>query len=173
MPNVKHKVNIADVITASRIIFAVCILFCPTFTVWFYTFYLLGAFTDMIDGSIARKLNLKSSFGAKLDTTADFIFIMAVMANVLVSIYVPKWIWIWIVIIAFVKLLNLISSLTMYHKIVPMHTIMNKVTGFMLFCIPFAIGTEVWHLSVVVTSFVATLAAIQEGHYIRTRRESV
>lgn len=65
MPNVKHKVNIADVITASRIIFAVCILFCPTFTFWFYTFYLLGAFTDMIDGPIARKLNLKSVFWSK------------------------------------------------------------------------------------------------------------
>lgn len=67
----KEKMNIANAVTLSRIVFAVLVLFSDTFSVQFYIFYPLGAFTDMIDGTIARKLNLKSSFGSKLDSVAD------------------------------------------------------------------------------------------------------
>jgi phosphatidylglycerophosphate synthase len=174
VPRVKHKPNVADAITASRIIFAVFVLFCPTFSVLFYAFYLLGAFTDMIDGWVARKLNLKSSFGAKLDTIADCTFVIAVLAKVLPALYVPKWLWIWIAMIAFIKFTNLVSSLVMLHRIVPMHTGMNKVTGFMLFLLLFGIGRGSWQalaIAVVVACSTATFAAIQEGHFIRTGKE--
>ena len=79
----KHRLNVADAVTASRIVFAGFVLFCSAFSVPFYVFYLLGAFTDMMDGWIARKRNLKSSFGAKLDTVADSVFVIAVLAKVL------------------------------------------------------------------------------------------
>lgn len=170
----KHKLNIADVVTASRIVFAVFILFCSTFSVQFYAFYLLGAFTDMTDGWIARKLNLISSFGAKLDTITDCVFVIVVMAKVLLTVYVPEWLWIWIAIIALIKLINLVSSLVMLHRIVPMHTVMNKATGFMLFLLPFGIGRGSWkalEIAVIVACSAATFAAIQEGHYIRAGKD--
>ncbi|MDO4582366.1 MAG: CDP-alcohol phosphatidyltransferase family protein [Bacillota bacterium] len=167
---VKHKLNAADAITASRIVFAVFILFSAAFSVQFYAFYLLGGCTDIIDGWVARRLNLKSSFGAKLDTIADHVFIIAVLAKVLAALYVPVWLWIWIAIIAFIKLANLLSSLVLSGGIIPMHTLMNKITGFMLFLLPFAIGKAPWQvlaIAVIVTCSAATFAAIQEGHYIR------
>lgn len=170
----KHKLNVADAITISRIIFAVLVLFCATFSVQFYAFYLLGSFTDMIDGWIARKLNLKSSFGAKLDTIADYVFVMAVLVKVLPALHMPTWLWIWVVMIAFIKFTSLISSLVVLHRIVPMHTVMNKVTGFMLFLLPFAIGRGSWQtlaIAVIVTCSAATFAAIQESHFIRTGKE--
>ena len=167
----KETMNIANVVTASRILFAILILFSPVFSIQFYIFYLLGSFTDMIDGTIARKLNRQSSFGAKLDTIADFVFVVAVMANILPNFYVPKWLWIWITVIFAVKFINLASAIIMFHKLVPMHTIMNKVTGALLFLLPFGIGRGAWQTSaiaVIVVCSIATFAAIQEGHNIRS-----
>lgn len=172
--NMNHKPNVADVVTASRIIFALFILLCTTFSVTFYVFYLLGAFTDMIDGLLARKLNLKSTFGAKLDMIADFIFVIVVFTKVFSSIHLPIWVWIWIAMIAFIKFINLVSSLVLFRRIVPMHTIANKVTGFILFFLSFVIGRGAWQglkIAVIVSCFAATFAAIQEGHFIRIGKE--
>ena len=49
-------------------------LFFTVFSPLFFVFYLLAGFSDMIDGTIARKTNTASEFGAKLDTVADLIF---------------------------------------------------------------------------------------------------
>ena len=171
----KHRLNIADAITASRIVFAVLILFCAAFSMQFYAFYLLGGFTDMIDGHAARKLNQKSSFGAKLDTIADLVFVTAVLIKVLPALHMPAWMWIWIVIIAIIKLTNLVTGLVLLHGIVPIHTVMNKVTGFILFLLPFGIGMgasrQVTEIAVIAACSAATFAAVQEGHFIRMGKE--
>lgn len=170
----KHKLNLADAITASRMAFAGFLLFCAVFSAPFYAWYLLGAFTDMIDGTVARKLNLKSSFGAKLDSIADGVFVIAVMAKVLPAIRIPQWLWIWIAMIALIKFINLATSLVIFHRIVPVHTVMNKVTGFALFLLPLGIGRGAWQMTaiaVIATCATATLAAIQEGHSIRAGKD--
>ncbi len=170
----KRKLNIANAVTASRIIFAVLLVFSSAFSIQFYTFYLLGAFTDMIDGTIARKLNMKSSFGALLDSVADCIFVVAVLIKIVFALCLPKWLWAWIAIIACIKSINLVLSLWLFHRLAPMHTKMNKVAGFMLFLLPFGIDRGSWQASataIVVTGLVATFAAIQEGYYIRTGKK--
>lgn len=128
----------------------------------------------MTDGWTARKLNLISSFDAKPDTIADCVFVIVVLVKVLPAVSVPEWLRIWIAVIALIKLINPVSSLVMLHRIVPMHTAMNKVTGFMLFLLPFGIGRDLWSTFVIAATaacFNATFAAIQEGHYIRTGKE--
>ena len=68
---------IANIITGSRIIFSLPLLFIPLSSACFYVFYLFCGFTDMIDGTIARKTGAVSKLGAKLDTIADFVFFTA------------------------------------------------------------------------------------------------
>lgn len=46
----------------------------------------MSAFTDTIDGSIARRLGCVSDFGALLDTTQDKIFLVIVVSSSLVPI---------------------------------------------------------------------------------------
>lgn len=170
----KGKLNIANVVTASRIIFAILVLLSDAFSRQFYILYIIGAFTDMIDGTIARKMNTKSVFGSMLDTIADFAFVIAVGVTVLSSLYVPVWLWLWIILVAFIKIINLISSLYLFRKIVPMHTLMNKISGMILFFLPFGIGKGAWQAStvaVVITGCVVTFAAIQEGYYIWIGKE--
>lgn len=170
----KHKMNIADVVTASRIIFAVFVFACSTFSGQFYIFYFLGGFTDMIVGWIARKLELKSSFGAKLDTVADFVFVAVVLVKILPVIYVPRWLWMWVALIVVIKLTNLVLSYVIFRRLIPIHSVMNKITGCILFLLPFSIGRcsrQAFVTTVIVTCSIATFAAIQEGHFIRTRNE--
>ena len=62
------KKHIANILTASRIIFSFPLLIVPLSSVWFYSLYLFCGLTDMIDGAIARKTGAVSKFGAKLDT---------------------------------------------------------------------------------------------------------
>lgn len=170
------RLNAADAITSSRIVFALLILFVPLFSVPFYAFYFLGAATDMADGIIARKLHQESTFGAKLDTVADIVFVIVVFTKIVLKITVPTWLGIWIAIISLIKLINLISGFIAYHKFVAVHSIMNKITGGILFCLPLFIGIklpqQVMSGICIITCVIATFAAIQEGHYIRTGKVS-
>lgn len=56
---------LANVITSCRIIFSAIIFLVPVFSPVFYGCYLASGFTDMIDGTIARKLGTESEFGSK------------------------------------------------------------------------------------------------------------
>ena len=166
----KDKLNAANAVTAGRILSAALLFFAPAFSNWFYIIYSLGALTDMLDGYLARKLDLQSSYGAKLDTAADFCFAAAVTAKILPAIRLPGWLAIWILFVCAVKLFNLVLSAALYHKLIPVHTRLNKLTGMLLFSLPFWIGHEggwgVRALEIVICT-TATVAALEEGLYVR------
>ncbi|MGN1135964.1 MAG: CDP-alcohol phosphatidyltransferase family protein [Oscillospiraceae bacterium] len=85
-------------------------MFFPAFSPWFYVMYLLCGLTDMVDGTIARKTNSVSTFGARIDTIANLIFVSAALVKLLPAMNIPMWIWIWILIIAVIKITNIISG---------------------------------------------------------------
>ena len=125
----------------------------------------------MVDGTIAKKTNSVSEFGAKLDTVADFIFMIAVCYKLLPIIHIPWWLWIWIVIIAIIKIFNVILGFIYTKKLISLHTVMNKITGLLLFLIPLALQFIEIKYSLIAVCIVATISAIQEGYYIRTGQE--
>jgi len=55
--------------------------------------------------------------------------------------------------------------------VVAVHSVMNKATGVLLFLLPLTILVFPLKYSAIVVCAVATFAAIQEGHFIRTERE--
>ena len=63
----------ANIITSIRILCSIALLFCQSLSPTFYLLYVVAGFTDMIDGTVARKTNTVSEIGSKLDTVADFI----------------------------------------------------------------------------------------------------
>lgn len=79
----------ANIITGCRILCSVLLFFFPAFSPQFYALYLISGFTDMIDGTVARKTNTDSEFGSKLDTIADFIFIVACLVKLLPVLNIP------------------------------------------------------------------------------------
>lgn len=162
--------HIANIITGSRIIFGIAILFVPTLSPLFYVLYVTAGLTDMIDGTVARKTNTVSAFGTKLDTIADIVFVAVCLIKLLPILDIPVWLWIWIAAIALIKVINMISGYVTQKKWIAPHTVMNKVTGALCFLLPLTLSFIDLKYSAIVVCAAATFAAIQEGHYIRTGR---
>ena len=136
------------------------------FSAVFYIIYLFCGFSDMIDGTIARKTNSISKFGSQLDTVADFIFVVVSIIKLSPAIHIPGWLWIWSGVIAIIKISNIIWGYVSKKQFISMHTIMNKATGLLLFLLPLTISfVELKYTAIVVCS-VATFSAIQEGVYV-------
>ena len=162
------KKQIANIVTSCRILLSIILLLCPIFSVGFYGIYLLCGFTDMVDGTIARKTNSVSEFGARLDTTSDFLFFAVTLIKLLPVIHIPKWIWVWIVVIAIIKICNVILGFIYTKKLISLHTVMNKITGLLLFLLPLTLYFIELKYSFVAVCIVATFSAIQEWYYIKS-----
>ena len=84
------------------------------------------------------------------------------------ALHIPRWLVIWIIVIAAIRAINLVCGYVMRKELVALHTVMNKVTGILLYALPLTLTFIDLKFSGAVVSAVATLAAIQEGHLIRT-----
>ena len=162
------KKQIANIITSSRILSSIGLLYCPVFSDSFYVLYLFCGLTDMVDGTIARKMGAASTFGAKLDTVADFLFVIASFVKLVPVIRIPVWIWVWAAVIAMGKLVTLVWGFTQMKQIPSLHTIANKATGLCLFLLPLTMSFVDLRYTAPVVCVIATIAAIQEGYYIAT-----
>ena len=119
---------------------------------------------------IARKTDTVSEFGAKLDTAADFVFVVVCLIKLIPLLDIPKWLYAWIAVIALVKVINIVCGYVMRKEFVAAHTVMNKVTGILLFILPLTLRTLDLQYTGAAVCTVAAFAAVQEGYYIRTRK---
>ena len=165
------KKYIANIITSSRIIFSLPLLFIPLSSAWFYVFYLFCGFTDMIDGTIARKTGAVNKFGARLDTIADFVFMLVCSIKILPLIRITLWLWVWIIIIASIKIFNIAFVFIRKKKLISIHSLFNKITGFALFLLPLSLTFVETAYSVATICLLATIAVVQEVYLIAKGQE--
>ena len=156
------KKYIANVVTSIRILGSVCMLCSSVFSPLFYSTYLLCGFTDMIDGTIARKTNSVTSFGSHLDSIADLIFLTAASIKILPAIYIPNWLWHCVLIVFVIKIAAVIWEYILVQQFLFKHTLLNKITGFLLFLLPLSLSFVEINYSAGVVCAVALLSAIQE-----------
>ena len=162
--------HIANILTGCRILGSIVLLFFPAFSTAFYIIYLFCGLSDMIDGTIARITNSASKFGSQLDTVADFLFVVISLVKLLPEIHIPVWLWIWGCVIAVIKISNILWGYVSKKQFISLHTIMNKVTGLLLFLWPFTISFSEWKYIAIAVCSLATVSAIQEGFYVITDR---
>ena len=165
------KKYIANIITSSRIIFSLPLLFIPLSSACFYVFYLFCGFTDMIDGTIARKTGAVSKLGAKLDTIADFVFMLVCSIKIFPLIRIALWLWVWIIIIASIKIFNIAFVFIRKKKLISIHSLFNKITGFALFLLPLSLTFVETAYSVATICLLATIAVVQEVYLIAKGQE--
>ena len=89
----KLKANIPNILTLSRLFFTFpLIIFLeinkPNFVL---VLIILGGITDYFDGYFARKLNLKTKFGAIIDPLADKIFLLIPLIWLCKMGLIPFW----------------------------------------------------------------------------------
>ena len=160
--------HIPNILSALRILGAICLLFFSQAGVAFWIIYGLCGISDMLDGFLARKLHAESQAGAVLDSVADICFVACCAIKLFPVLQIPTWLWIWAGVLVLIKLVNQISALVVCKRFCFPHTLANKVTGLLLFIsVPMAFWSII---PIAIVAVVATFAAIQEGHFIRTRK---
>jgi len=160
--------HIPNFLSASRITLCLPLLLVDAMTVPFWVLYVIAGTTDMLDGFLARRWGVESKFGARLDSLADFVFVLAVGYKLYPWLKLPAALWMMIGLIALVKTVNAISSYIVKHKIAFLHTEANKLTGFLLFIGMMTIGQSYFIAVAWMIACFALFAAIQEGHLIRS-----
>lgn len=161
--------RIPNLLSMSRIALCLPLLLVDAMTLPFWTLYVIAGTTDMLDGFLARRWGVESKFGARLDSLADFVFVLAVGYKLFPWLKLPATLWMMTGLIALVKILNAICSYVVKHRIEYLHTKANKVTGFLLFIGVMAIGQSYFVPVAWVIACIALFAAIQEGHFIRSK----
>lgn len=149
-------------LTISRMAGAIILLFLPPMTTPFILIYILCGVTDVLDGFSARTLHLESQYGARLDGTADALFIFACLVKLLPFFHLPLWVWIWCAIITAIKGSTLFLTYKKYKEIGYQSIWNNKIAGCVLFLAPlFALKSDIRFIAVIVGA-VTTFAAIRE-----------
>ena len=165
--------RIPNLLSMSRIALCLPLLLVDAMTMPFWVLYVIAGTTDMLDGFLARQWGVESKFGARLDSLADFVFVLAVGYKLFPLLKLPATLWMMTGLIALVKIINAICSYVVKHRIEYLHTKANKVTGFLLFIGVMTIGQSYFVPVAWMISCIALFAAIQEGHFIRRKKKSI
>lgn len=152
----------ANVITLIRIGLSISLLFIRKYSPLFLILYSICGFTDILDGYIARKTKTEGNFGAKLDTIADLLFFI-VMFIIMFDIFLKDMLcMVFIIIILLIRILSIIIVLKKYNKFAILHTYTNKLTGLLLFFIPYFIYLNGANIVIYIIGVIAVLSSIEE-----------
>lgn len=158
----KNILTVANGITALRIIGSIALFFIDRTLTIFIVIYTLTGVTDALDGWIARKTGTAGRFGATLDSIADLLF-YAVMLTVFLPVLwqnLPMGIWYFVAAVLLIRLAAYTTAAIKYHRFASLHTWMNKLTGAVIFLLPYAIALSwevVYSWIVVAIAFASSL----------------
>lgn len=99
--------HIPNVLTVSRILFSLVLLFVRPMSGIFYLVYLLCGISDMVDGAVARKTGNVSKTGAALDSAGDCVFIACALIALLPAMEFSVWMLWWIAAAAVLRFASL------------------------------------------------------------------
>ena len=154
--------QIPNLLSMSRIVLCLPLLMVDAITMPFWILYLIAGLTDMLDGFLARRWRVGSKFGARLDSLADFVFVLVVGYKLFPWLKLPTTLWMMIGLIALVKASNAVSAYIVRQRIEFLHTKANKLTGFFLFIGMMTIGQSYFISVAWMIACIALFAAIQE-----------
>ena len=140
-----NRLNVANCITAIRILGTICLLFTMPFSKEFFIIYSICGLSDVFDGFVARMTKTVTSFGAKLDSAADLTFYAVMVLKIFPDLIetLPFKIWYAVTIIVMLRFISYMTVAIKYKKFASLHTNLNKVTGFAIFLIPYMLKTSV------------------------------
>ena len=160
------KKHLANIITSLRIMGSVVLLLFDVSSFPFYITYLLCGFSDMIDGAIARRMGSVSKLGARLDSASDLIFMFACSLKILPIMNISIWLWVWIIIVALIKIFNITLIFIRKKRLISIHSVLNKITGFALFLLPLSLTFIKTAYGVATICVFASIAAMQEVCFV-------
>ena len=69
-------------------------------------------------------------------------------------------------VIALIKAINIVSNYAINKRFIALHSVMNKITGILLFVLPLTESVIELTYSAIIVCVVATFSAVQEWRYV-------
>jgi CDP-diacylglycerol--glycerol-3-phosphate 3-phosphatidyltransferase len=161
MPMTKHIPNMLSIL---RILLSFLLIPLISARIVFVVVYITIGLTDVLDGLIARKYGYESDLGAKLDSIADFVFYLTLIV-IFLKVYSPilgVMHQAALMVIIAIRLINMLLTKIKYKRVVFIHTLANKVAGFIVYLIPM-IFLFFQHIFVIwIILMIVFIAAIEE-----------
>lgn len=134
------KKYIPNILTSFRIFLSILLLiFFNEINYLFLMIFTIGAFTDLIDGILARKYHACSITGSVLDTIGDILLYSNIIKIILMYRLLSLSMFNLIILIFIISLLSPLISFIKFKKIYFIHSISSKIVGFLIFLIPYTI----------------------------------
>ena len=150
-----------------RIIFSLLLFFTKPLSYLFFIIYLICSISDVLDGYVARKYNLVTDFGAKLDSIADMTMFLSLIIVLLPVLNFTLEIYVLILIIVILKISSAIYCYIKFEKLSTIHSYLNKITGLLIILIPVLLIFAPSENLIAIICIIATIAAIEEFLIIR------
>ena len=160
-----NRVTIPNIITSFRILGALILIFLPYPETAFLVVYSLCGISDVLDGAIARLTATQSEWGAKLDSVADLIFYSAMLIKIIPFLIgnMNNHVWFFAGLIILIRTTAYIVAAIKYRKFASLHTYLNKLTGFAVFCIPYLLVlTKKYTLVCSIVCVIGFIASLEE-----------
>ncbi len=160
----KNFFTAPNIITCVRILGTVALVFIEPFCMPFYIVWTICGVSDVLDGTVARMTKQESKFGARLDSIADIMFYLLMLYRVLPTLIavLPHWIWIIVCAIALTRSAAYVTALIKYKRFASLHSYLNKLSGFLLFLVPYFIFMSWFWIYCVVLCGIGLLSSIEE-----------
>lgn len=130
----------------------------------FLVIYTICGITDVLDGFVARKFNITSELGSKLDSVSDLVFYSMMMYKVwgrLVDI-LPQILWNLIWTVVGIRICSYTYAALRFKALASEHTILNKISGLLVFLIPYFLNSDYFIYYAILVITVTLIAAIYE-----------
>lgn len=156
--------NLPNLITLSRLISAILLMPVRTFSQTFFVVYTYCGVSDVLDGALARRLHCNDEFGARLDSIADIVFYAVTAFKIFPALCSTLTPLIWYVIAAttIIRIISCAVAAIKYRRFASLHTYMNKLTGFLVFTVPYILFFPFAKTACMIISIVAVIAAMEE-----------
>jgi len=167
----KIRNNIPNILSALRIILSALLFSITNNITLFFVVYSIAGLTDITDGFIARKYYMETPLGAKLDSLADFMLLIASLLRMVFSyqLKIPLTVLICCSIVAIIRIINFIITKVKFQQWGMLHSIGNKISGlFIFFICPITIFTGQFPFAAVI---IPLLSALEETIFLLISHE--
>lgn len=160
--------NLANIITITRIIGSISLIFLPVLSKGFYIVYTYSGLSDVLDGFVARKTHSESKLGSTLDSISDLLFYTIMMIKIMPFLkkYLPKFVWVMIIIILFLRVCLYLFIGISKKQLISNHTYLNKLTGLSMFFLPYMLKSNYFVAYSMMVCIIAIVAVIYEMYQV-------
>lgn len=155
------KKHAANLITSVRVLLSPILFFFGDLTGAFFAIYMTCAFSDLLDGPIARMTKSTGIAGSILDTVGDTLMYTGMMKVVLSNYGIPVWSIVWIAAALALHIISALIAARRFGVFYFTHTLSSKLLGGMLFLTPFMFFNGMKRLHMLVISLIATYSAVE------------